>query len=128
MYVLGIIILVLQCYIFELERRQIFVNCKKYVGNYWNLFDVCIFFGMTTTIATTMLGCDLNDKLRLYITSPTILLMFTKFYDWLKLFEIVSIWTQLIEQSVIDGVPLVIIMYLCCFAIGLPIALLDMGR
>ena len=73
-----------------------FNNYTKYVTNYWNLFDVFSFFGMTTTIAATMLGCNLNDELRLYVAPPTIMFMFAKFYDWLRLIELLSVWTQLI--------------------------------
>ena len=81
-----------------------------------------------TTIAATMLGWDFNDELRLYITPTTILFIFTKFYDWLRLFEILSIWTQLIEQAIIDIFPFLIVFWLCIYGIGIPIAILDMER
>ena len=54
--------------------------------------------------------------------------MFAKFYDWLRLFEVLSLWTQLIEQSIIDAIPVMVIVYLGAFSIGFPIAILDMGR
>ena len=128
MYALGITILVLQCYIYEVERKQIFRNCKKYVKDYWNLIDVCIIFGMTTTVAATMLGCDFNEELRLYIAPTTMLMMFTKFYDWLRLFEIVSLWTQLIETSVIDAFPLIVTCMVCMISLGIPIAILELDH
>ena len=62
---LGITILVVLCYILELEMRQIFINWKKYVRDYWNLADLAMHLGMMTTIASTMLGCDFNEELRL---------------------------------------------------------------
>lgn len=113
------------------EIKQFFILDEKlkYFLNAWNLIDVVgISLVLTFNIDTLAEREDISVENLRIIAAVATCTLFTKLYDWLRLFQDTSFYVLLVKLTVRDILPFMILVVITLLIFCIPMSMLNLNR